>query len=175
MRRCVLVLTGVLIVTATARGAEVYSTIGPGSSFRTDAAWGVWGPAATFITPQGPVVVGNQDIAAPFTVGPGQDYSLVSATLALAHSGKSDSLTVRLFSDSAGLPGANLASTAVINVPASPTLMSADFSSANVTLEAGKAYWLVADANADSTIQWQWTSTDVTGFGAWIPRQRALH
>jgi len=151
MKRISVILIQLAFVGSIVRADVIYSNLGPGDSFDT-VAYLVLGPTSNLGV--------DIDIAAPF-MGSAQPTVLASAEMALGHSPLSgnNELLVQLRSDVGGSPGSVLASSSVAQVPAGPTLVTADFSASPVTLQPGNTYWLVADANDDAFLLWFWNNT----------------
>jgi hypothetical protein len=138
---------------STAHADTVFSNLGPGGSFDEFSGWSLGGPGAP----------PEQDVAGVFTT-PAVAYTLDSAELALDRFGGStnDTLTVQLWSDVAGAPGAVLQSTTITGITAVETLHAATFGGTFV-LQPNTTYWLVADARTDFDGSWWNNATGDTG------------
>ena len=163
MRSCWFVLGFVFIVVCmagmTTRAEVVYSNLGAGDSFHPIESFWISGPATAVGTP--PMLVGNFDLAAPFVVSGSQDFRFDAAELPLSRSAGNNSLVVRLLADGGGVPGSELASRTIGGIPdsGSPALVTADFSTAGIRLEAGLRYWLAADTETDASMLWHANTT----------------
>jgi hypothetical protein len=174
--RCVLLVFTLMLLSGTATHAEVvFSNLGAGDSFNPLVSYWIPGPATAVGTP--PMLVGNTDVGAPFLVDHPHDFRFETAELALSRWDGTNSLIVRLLSDVGGSPGSELASTTIGGIPdiASPALVSADFSAAGITLEAGMRYWLVADSDLDASMFWHQNTLGQEGYafrttGDWTVR-----
>lgn len=148
-----------LLTVTSARGAVVFSNLGPGDTFSTDTEDAVTG--VNFF-------LGDNDHAGGFTLA-GSSFVLDSVEMPLRwYESDYDQqpLVVRLFSNSGGLPGVELASAQLGAFP--PTepasaLITADFSSAALTLNAGATYFLVADTSGASWFGWMQNITGDLG------------
>ena len=120
-------------------------------------------------------------IAAPFTAN--ADLTVSRIVLGLGHVSGKNAVVVTLNSDSGGLPGSELASTTVSNLPAFPgCCVVAQAKGQDVLLSAGQQYWVVVKTNnkdSDTLAGWNFNDTEQViegseainkGFG-WQPLQ----
>jgi len=163
MARLLLVSLLTILVTSPAQAEVIFSNLGVGDTFNTASSYWITGPAHTAGNP--PAIVGNLDVAAVFSINQSQNFRLGTVELALAHNGGANFLNVRLLNDDAGLPGNELASTSVSGIADSPSLVTANFSGAGITLNAGSSYWLAAHAEADASFLWNLNATGQEGYG----------
>lgn len=141
-----------LTIAAAAQGvgrAEViYSTLGPGDSYSSTGGQAVHTPSSA-----GGTYAAH---AAVFTIGGTGDYLFTSAELPLLHYVGENAFTIRLYTDSNGLPGSILESFDVI-APTSGLLTVV--SGGGIVLEAGRSYFLAALPILSSTSFGIWYAT----------------
>jgi hypothetical protein len=109
-------------------------------------------------------------IGAPFT--PNASVTVSKVVLGLGHDSGKNAVVVTLNSDSGGLPGTELASTTVSNLPEFPgccALIQAKFK--GVPVSAGQQYWVVVKTNNKDTntlAGWAFNDTEqvIPGTGA---------
>jgi hypothetical protein len=146
-----------LLTVTSARGAVVFSNLGPGDTFSTDTDEAVTG--VNFY-------LGDLDYAGGFTLA-GSSFVLDSVEMPLRwyeNDYDQEPLVVRIFADSAGLPGTELASVPLNQFPpAEPALVTVDFSPAALTLNAGTTYWLIGDTSGNSWFGWMHNITGDLG------------
>jgi hypothetical protein len=101
-------------------------------------------------------------IAAPFTAN--ADITVSRIVLGLGHVTGKNAVVVTLNSDSGGLPGTELASTTVSNLPAFPSCcVVAQAKGQGVTLSTGQQYWVVVKTNSgdsDTLAGWNFNDTE---------------
>jgi len=132
-----------LILPGQAPAAVITSTFGPGDSYNGGISWSV---------------IATQDIAMPFTVTGGSNYTFTSVELAL--SAASGDLNILLLSDSAGLPGGVIESMTVTDPSGITTATSAIFP----TLVAGTTYWIATQYVSGGYVGgWNWNDQGLSG------------
>ncbi len=117
-----------LIDSPPATAGVITSTFGPGDSFDAGTGW---------------IVDASQDMAMPFTVSGGSNFTFTSVELAL--SGSLGTLNILLMSDAAGLPGGVIESITVTD----PAGITTATSTAFPTLVAGTTYWIATQYLTD--------------------------
>lgn len=137
-----------------ARGATIFTTLGPGNSFDGVNGWGVQGSS---------VFGGLVKVASRFSFT-GSNYTLTSADVAIYHFDGTNQANIAVYTDSSGLPGVPLSTTASIAAPSvNPGLVTANFGGATQLL-ANTNYWLVAEPGAASTeLQWEFNDQNKVG------------
>ena len=153
---CSLVVA-VLAAAPAARGVVVFNNFGAANAF---------GDSGRLV--QGPDVntIGDVDQAVKFTVGAGGPFDLTSAALGI-HAASSPAIgtgpvDVQLAADSAGLPGAVLAS-ATVNVNATgKQLITANFPGLQ-QLSPNTSYWVIMNGQGAFDGGWNFNSTGDTG------------
>ena len=162
-------LVGVLLVqamlltacgmTKSAEGAVIFSNLGPGDSFATSpGTYPVWNLTSG----------GFIERAAAFTVPASQNAQFTSAELGLHLQTGSNSASVKLAADAAGVPGSIIESINISLPPpsATPTIVEAT-SNTNPTLVAGSTYWVIASVNFPGTMAtWGPNNTNTPGGNA---------
>lgn len=136
---------------------EVYSTFGPGNDYNMILG--------NIVLGEDDISIGNVDQAQPFTVGPVPTY-FTNAQLALRHTGGTNSINIHLMSDAGGLPDTILQTMTINGVPGG---VSGGVVQANpgfaVLMEANTTYWIIADAQGDSTFSWHHNVIGAMGKG----------
>jgi hypothetical protein len=125
------------------KSTEIYSTFNSDESNLYDCciAWTVSTTAS--------VLGAQQFIATPFT--PTASATLKSIQLALSYFAGANSLTVSLAKDSGGLPGKTIKSFTVTDVPPGGSCCDVEaVAPKGVKVKAGKTYWVVVTASADT-------------------------
>jgi hypothetical protein len=151
VRNAIATILFVVIIPASARAAVVFSNLGPSDSY---------GINFYAVHDRGP-----QDVAMPFTVGAGPDYTFTSLEMALLNLNANPSLlSVHLMTDAGGLPGAIIESMSLAVTPGSSLVTGV--SALTPTLTAGTTYWIATDAGPGFNGGWHWTSPPVSGTGA---------
>ena len=101
-------------------------------------------------------------IAAPFTANANLTVSRI--VLGLGYVSGKNSVVVTLNSDSGGLPGSELASTTVSNLPVFPSCcVVARAKGQDVSLSTGQQYWVVVKTNnkdSDTLAGWNFNDTE---------------
>lgn len=156
--RTLLYLTALLIglmalpLTLKADGITVYSNFGPSNAYRGDAGY----------------LVGGFIDAMAFTNNTGQNVDLTQIDVAVSGTpGYPMTMTLNLYADNGGVPGALLESWNVNNLPAFGTCctVSTFFDSAGVVLQNGATYLLAADSKSNPDV-WNFNSTGASSAGA---------
>jgi hypothetical protein len=150
-------LLGVALVTPVASGAVVFNNFGPLNAF---------GNSGRLV--QGPDVntIGDVDQAVKFTVGAGKPFDLTSASLGIYAVSSpaigTGPVAVQLAADSAGLPGAVLASTTVNVNATGKQMITANFPGLQ-QLNANTSYWVIMNGQTTFDGAWYYNSTGDTG------------
>lgn len=95
----------------------------------------------------------------PFT--PTKNVSVTSITMGLGYVSGTNAATIALYSDSSGLPGTELASGAVSNMPKFPTCCTTTAVTISSTaLTAGTQYWIVVSASGTTWVAWNYSTVN---------------
>ena len=138
----------------------VYSNFGPGNAYDCCNAYTESGA--------GSFTGFNALQAMAFTNATGQDIALTQIDIADSFVAGNNTMTLNLYADNGGAPGAVLESWTVNNLPDLGTCCTVETVNdvAGVVLQNGGTYWL-APASDDVTWEaWNWNTTGADGNGA---------
>ena len=159
-----------LLLPSLSNGSEiVFSNLGPGDSFAPGSSLLITGPNADLSG----LHPGNYDAGVSFAVNPSQTYTLDTIEVPLATFEGTNSIALRVYGDGGGVPGTELGNVQLTGIPATATLLTADFSAQSIILTAGATYWVVGDAAQDTALLWHWNESGQLGgayrtTGPWI-------
>jgi len=147
-------------LTSRAGTITVYSNFGAGNSY--DCCNGYTESGAGSFTGF------NSLQAMAFTNATGQNLALTQIDIADSFVSGDNSMTLNLYADNAGVPGAVLESWTVNNLPALGTCcaVSRVFDVAGVVLQNGATYWLAPASDNSTWEAWNWNVIGANGAGA---------
>jgi hypothetical protein len=139
----------------TARAGVIFSSFGPGDSHETHNTYVESGPN-TFL--------GINRSAFSFGVGGATDFLFDGARLALAKFNGTNEITLRLYADAGGHPGAVLESISLSNqLTPAPGSVVTFASSSRPLLEHGQTYWVLPLASTDTFVGWLFNDQKLIG------------
>ncbi len=156
-RNLLLYAAAILLLAVPSHAALIFSTLGPGDTYSTNAGWGIGDPAWE---------TGNQ-----FSFAAAKPYYLDTIELAALHIRGTNEIDVWLMSDAAGEPGAIIEAFNFVDAMGpsgqnNPLLVGN--SVLRPVLNPGTDYWLAASApNSDTYAVWNDSLPAVTGTHAY--------
>ena len=159
-----------------ANAATIFSTFDTGHSYYCCIGWTVSGPSS----PIG-FLVGDASVANAFHTQ--RKFDITQIDLGIGRQTAIDNAVVSLWTDVAGLPGAELGSWAISGLPAFGSTtdgITTIGGISGITLGASSKYFIVIDAGAPETWDaWNFNSIGATGLhlltvngGAWVARPK---
>lgn len=139
----------------------VFSNFGAGDAYEIGTGWTLSG--------SGSVIGQRWDQGDQFM--PSLSGQITKVRAAIGHVTGTNSVTLGLRSDAGDTPGGVLATVTLNGAMGAfgnnnPPLVF-DFTSANVNINAGTKYWLIANTANDTWAAWNWNNTGDTGMHAW--------